>query len=139
MAYPGYYFRFRISKKSHTISERDVLRPIRIEILIPAFNEAEFIGSTLTHIQCAVDHFRTESVSVPAVDIAIRVAADGSTDQTAEIAPAFSQVSVTAKETNAGKWATLNGLLSTCRADWVILVDAGTLWPENFLTPSCSS
>jgi len=108
--------------------------PLRLEIVIPAHNEAALIGATLTGIQSAIQNLQTHFPIQSAPQIMIHVGADACTDDTSEEARRFARVTVTEFAEKRGKWAVMKALVTESSSDWVMLVDAGTIWPENFLS-----
>ena len=133
LALPGYYFRFWNPKTLSPLLETAPSHPSSIEIIVPARNEAGFIGGTLASIQDAIRHLEEKKSVLPLPKIGIRVGANNCTDATAEIARQFRMVSVTETSEKQGKWLTIKSLLKDSSAEWLILVDAGTLWPTDFL------
>jgi glycosyltransferase involved in cell wall biosynthesis len=133
LAIPVYCVHRLIARKREPTDGHDSNFPSRIEILIPTFNEAGAIGGTLTSLAGSIQYLRDHPTGHPAPDIRIRVAADGCTDQTASIARTFPLVTVSESPVNRTKWVTLKDLILESAADWVFLVDAGTLWPEDLL------
>lgn len=129
LALPGYLY-----ARSRSRTSGPIPAPALIEILIPAFNEAAGIGPTLSSLNRAIEHLNARSSNPAIPKIHIKVAADGCTDQTAVIAQGFPNVSVIETRGNRGKWVTIQSLVANSSSDWIILVDAGTTWPENFLT-----
>jgi len=133
LALPLYYCQRKISGNKGVHEVRALSLPSLLEIIIPAHNEAEHIGDTLSSIERSVQYLQIGPWTRLLPKITIRVGADGCTDNTAKIARQFSTVSVTESLENRSKWAMLKTLLADSSADWVILVDAGTVWPENWL------
>ncbi len=75
-----------------------------LTIVIPALNEEEAIGDTIT--RCLDSRALIQAVSGVA-DVEIIVVSDGSTDKTAEIAGAFDDVKVVVFEKNRGYGAAI--------------------------------
>jgi cellulose synthase/poly-beta-1,6-N-acetylglucosamine synthase-like glycosyltransferase len=131
-------------------SETLTSRPIKIDILIPAFNEAETIERTL---QSIFNSCRLLGKHHPQFTTKIILGLDGPSDGTALIARSVTNkiqdeikgeiqalggssaivMEIRDRSINQGKWKTLNELVAQSDADWSALVDSGTLWPENFL------
>lgn len=102
--------------------------PRSLEILIPAHNEESFLGRTLEEIKSQINDCLKKNTTA---SITLRVGADACSDQTAQISE---QLEVpTNVFTFKSKWKTLCAMISNSRADWVGLVDAETLWPDDFL------
>lgn len=111
--------------------------PIRMEILIPAYNEADTLQRTLESIALAHRRLREKK---PDSEIKITVGLDGPKDATPAIAEAFRsrvadglKLEILNRGFNRGKWATIGELVSQSQGFWSALVDSGTLWPEEFL------
>lgn len=98
-----------------------------ISIVIPAFNEAQFIGELLDKI-ALVD---TESLGI---DKQIIVVNDCSTDDTANIVKAFTDVSLLEHEVNQGKGRAVRTGLDAATGDYIIIQDADLEYdPEDYL------
>jgi glycosyltransferase involved in cell wall biosynthesis len=82
-----------------------------ISVLIPAFNEAERIGSTIAAIRTALP------------DAEIVVVDDGSEDETARLAESAGADTVF-RQQNAGKGAALSAAFELSRGDVLLLLDA---------------
>lgn len=108
-------------------------RPPSIEVIVPAHDEAAVIGRTLSSIDRAMRRLRARAGS-RAPKVVVVVAADACSDATAAIAKGFPGVRVEATAEAQGKWTTLRRLCLRSRADWLVLADAGVLWPERLLT-----
>jgi cellulose synthase/poly-beta-1,6-N-acetylglucosamine synthase-like glycosyltransferase len=133
LAMSAAYLRKRNSRSNPIAGINTIPLPLRIEIILPAHNEALLIGATLASIQRSIDHLRAAPSYYPVPEMTIRVGADGCTDETSKIAREFAQVRVREFPQKQTKWITLKAMLSDSLSDWVILVDAGTIWPENFI------
>ena len=109
-------------------------KPLELEVLIPAYNEAQTIERTLESVLVAA---RALGKQKPDARIKITVALDGPTDNTrsivAQLSAANSSVKILDRGFNRGKWATLSDLILQSQGFWSALVDAGTIWPEDFL------
>ena len=106
-----------------------------ISILIPAHNEQESLDGTLRSITesiaCAKSNF-------PSTDFVVRVGLDGCSDGTEQIASRFG-CDVVSTETSRGKWKTLHALIErSSESEYVVLADAGVIWPNNFLSLAVS-
>ncbi len=102
-------------------------RPERLSIVIPAFNEARFIGTLLAKV-LAVDLSRFGlSREVLVVD-------DGSTDRTAEIARSVAGVRLHTLASNAGKGAAVRAGLDRVTGDLVLIQDADLEYePDDYV------
>lgn len=110
-------------------------RPSQINILIPAHNEESSLPGTLKSILAAIPHARLVSGST---EFRIIVGSDGSTDLTADVARSFGPGVEVIEFDQQGKWNTIRALTQkvardSSPSDWIILADAGILWPEAFL------
>lgn len=102
----------------------------RLCIVIPALNEEEAIGSTITRCQAARSKLIEDQV-VDAVDIV--VVSDGSTDRTPEIAKSHEGVQVIEFEHNRGYGAAIKAGWEASSADLLAFLDAdGTCDPLFF-------
>jgi glycosyltransferase involved in cell wall biosynthesis len=108
-----------------------------MDIFLPAHNEAALIGSTLASLLAARDYLARHAAN-GSPTIHIHVGADNCEDDTGAIARAAG-AQVTEFSGHANKWLTLKSLCESSDADWVFLVDAGTLWPEDFLFKAVSA
>ena len=98
-----------------------------ISIVIPAFNESQFIGSLLEKI-ALVD---TESLGI---DKQIIVVNDCSTDDTASIVKTFTDVNLLEHEVNQGKGRAVRTGLDAATGDYIIIQDADLEYdPEDYL------
>ena len=133
LAITTYSFRNRKSRKH--ISQKESISSFlpSVEIIIPAHNEADLIHATLESIQRSVQYQQAEQGTPSASNFLVHVGADGCTDSTAQIARQFNQVQVTEFKEQQNKWVAIKSLIADSSADWVILVDVGTVWPNSFL------
>lgn len=117
-----------------TLKQRSTSRaapPLRrIAVLIPVHNDGEGLSITLDSIRAArarLHHSR------PEIDVNLLVACDGCNDDSAVRALAAGAWVLEAPE-RQGKWRTIEGLVrSASHADWVVLADAGSVWPPELL------
>jgi dolichol-phosphate mannosyltransferase len=89
----------------------------QLSVVIPAYNEARFIGTLLAQIQ-AVD------LSPLGVDIEIIVVDDRSTDATADIVAAIPGVRLIRQPVNAGKGSAVRAGIAAAGGELVIIQDA---------------
>ncbi len=91
--------------------------PVRISVIIPAFNEERLLGETLRHVKAAMQAFNQRGWRAELI-----VCDNNSTDRTAEIASAagarvvFEPVNQIARARNSGAAA--------ATGDWFVFVDA---------------
>jgi glycosyltransferase involved in cell wall biosynthesis len=95
-----------------------------LSIVIPAYNEATFIGELLQRI-VAVD---TESLGFPKEIIVVD---DGSTDRTGEIARSFPGVRVLTQAANEGKGRAVRRGIGESRGDYILIQDADLEYNPN--------
>ncbi len=91
---------------------------VLLSVIIPAYNEAEYIGSTLERLNDALNHAGLDSCEIIVAD-------DESTDQTASIAQKMGAKVVTSGKRNIG--ATRNAGASHANGDYLLFLDADTL------------
>ena len=124
-------FTFPFRKKSNGALGSNHLH---LEVLIPAYNEADTIAATLASVFKAREKLLAAD---SAAQIKITVALDGSKDDTGKIVKGFisthPELSLLDRGFNLGKWKTLEELSLKSQAPWSALVDAGTVWPEHLL------
>lgn len=88
-------------------------------VIIPVFNGERFLGAA---IESALGQTR-----VPEEIIVID---DGSTDRSAQIARGYAEVRLV-QQTNAGPAAARNAGIIVAESEYIALLDADDLWPEN--------
>jgi len=87
-----------------------------LSVVIPAYNEEERLGSTLSSI--------TDYLEVQRYDSEIIVVDDGSTDKTVAVAERFEGVRVLRNPQNMGKGATVAHGILAAQGDFVLFTDA---------------
>ena len=106
---------------------RPPMIPITLSVVIPAYNEARFIGTLLDHIQ-AVDLAGT------GVTAELIVVDDGSSDDTADIAGRYGGVRVIRQRPNAGKGAAVRAGIAAATGTHVLIQDADLEYdPQDYL------
>ncbi|MBL7716939.1 MAG: glycosyltransferase [Bdellovibrionales bacterium] len=105
----------------------------RFSIIVPAHNEEATIVQTLTSIQAAISALKSVR---PEIEVEVLLGADGCHDRTVQLAKAF-PVQIFEANPGQGKWKTINQLVAkTEKSNWIVLADAGIIWPANFLVES---
>ena len=89
-----------------------------VTLIIPAFNEAEYIGAKIANCR---------GLDYPSHKLRILVVTDGSTDGTPHIARRFERVRVLHRRERLGKAAAINHAMTQVGSPIVILSDANTL------------
>jgi len=116
-------------KKNPTSLSSETAIP-KVQILIPAHNEKDKIGYTLESLE--------RELKTSGADIKIHVALDRCTDGTDVASAAWqARLPLTISSVDYGsKWRTLAHLLSQSDSStqWVIFVDAGTIWDAGTLS-----
>jgi len=96
---------------------------IKLSIIIPTLNEADYISRTLNSI--VLNKFYEAKPEIIVVD-------SGSTDNTADIARPLVDKLIQLKPTSSGKWEALNtGAESSC-GEILLFLDADTIVPKNY-------
>jgi biofilm PGA synthesis N-glycosyltransferase PgaC len=96
-----------------------------VSLIIAAYNEAGFITDKLTN---------TMELDYPVDDLQVIVAADGSTDETADLARAFQpRVTVLHGPDRLGKTAAITRAMAMATADVVLFSDANNLYDRDVL------
>src|SRR6476619_2081092 len=98
-------------------------RPPSVTVLVPAFNEEDGLGDTLTSLSLQ---------TYP--DLRVVVVDDCSTDATADVARSFPGTTVVCPPQNLGSKARAQNFgLSSCGGDLVLPVDADTLLEPTYI------
>ncbi|MEY4065600.1 MAG: hypothetical protein RIR26_1808 [Pseudomonadota bacterium] len=118
----------RIFYPAQKISHQKIILPRKIEILIPCHNEEGKIDQTLSSVHEAI---RACQKLFPQVSFVLRVGLDACTDDSEARAKAGQAV---VEHYNCqSKWNTINALIRSSEADWLVLVDCGVVWKKNLL------
>ena len=96
---------------------------LSLDILIPAHNENESLPATLA----AMKNLKHDGFSTPKLTVGL----SNWSGEEAIRASALADQTISINE--PGKWRALIALIENSNADWVALVDAGTVWPEDML------
>lgn len=115
---------------------------LRMEILVAAFNEQAVIRQTLESLVAAAQRLR--AVRGDRFELQITVGLDHCTDETAAIVEEFASNSAYSVQGvqnlgERGKWNTLLMLIGRTAADWVALVDSGSVWNPELLSAAWDS
>jgi cellulose synthase/poly-beta-1,6-N-acetylglucosamine synthase-like glycosyltransferase len=121
------FHNLKANRKTKPNSKPQQIRTI--DILIPAHNEESHLSLTLTSIIGAIDHLKAAAKDT--VKVQIIVAADACNDKTEQIALLFADKVFSVQ--NRSKFRTLENLAEQSSADWISLVDVGTIWPKEML------
>jgi glycosyltransferase involved in cell wall biosynthesis len=118
---------------------RAVSQALKIEVLVPCHNGQAFIQKTLESVADAHLYFRSQGH-----DLTISVGLDHCTDQTANQIQHFiynesMDVRMTGNPHEPGKWNMLKELVRQSTADWVALVDVGSVWDQKLLMEALPS
>lgn len=110
--------------------------PTSLEILVAAHNEETVITETLQSIEAAGKAL-VESLGAE-FSIRISVGLDHCTDSTAKLVAKFAEkcvfdVNCVENLSDCGKWNVLKMLIGQSKADWVALVDSGSVWKPALL------
>ena len=100
---------------------------MNLSVIIPAFNEADYLPATLESIQRASTHLRSQS----GVDVEVIVVDNNSTDETAAIAEAMGATVV--RETVQGIGRARNCGAGVAQGDVLVFVDADVTAPVTLL------
>lgn len=96
---------------------------LSLDILIPAHNENESLPATLA----AMKKLKHDGFSTPKLKVGLSNWSGDEALQASALADEKIVINV------PGKWRALIMLIENSTADWVALVDAGTVWPEDML------
>jgi glycosyltransferase involved in cell wall biosynthesis len=108
-------------RPSHVVRPRGVISCRELLAIVPAYNEAGAIGSTVSELH------------VHAPDFDVLVVDDGSTDDSAAVAEAFGPPVRVIRQMNQGESAARNHGIDAARGDWVAFIDADDLWTPDKL------
>ena len=100
---------------------------MNLSVIIPAFNEADYLPSTLGSIQRAFEHLRDRA----GVNVEVIVVDNNSTDETASVAEAMGATVV--EEPVQGIGRARNCGASVAQSDVLIFVDADVIVPVTLL------
>ncbi len=96
---------------------------IKLSIIIPTLNEADYISRTLNSI--VLNKFHEIKPEIIVVD-------SGSTDNTADIARPFSDKLILLKSLSSGKWEALNKGAEISSGEILLFLDADTVVPKDY-------
>lgn len=98
--------------------------PMRVSIIIPAYNEEGTLGEVLAQI----DHLDWTSLGI---EREVIVVDDGSTDRTYAVAERFPGVRLIRHQTNQGKGRAVRTALSQASGDVILIQDADLEYPPS--------
>lgn len=135
---------FRLAGRGKVKSFRQNFeRSLKIDLLVVAHNEEALICQTLSSLAQARTRFLSEDwyTEGSQPEVRIRVGIDHCTDKTEELAQRWAegngvQVSFLKNPGALGKWNMLQQLITTSDADWVSLIDVGSVWEPTLLKTS---
>lgn len=107
----------------------------KLSIVIPALNEEDAIGSTISRCLEAKAHILSET---GLEDVEIIVVNDGSTDRTPEIAASYKEVTLINFETNQGYGAAIKEGFRRATGDILSFLDGDGTCDPNFFAPLCN-
>lgn len=124
----------RVSPNNGTQSSQEPSRAIQLTIVLPALNEEDAIGQTISRCLAA----REEIMAQTAVTtVQVVVVSDGSTDRTCEIARGFSEVLVIEFERNRGYGAAIKEGWRRAGGDLLAFLDADGTCDPRYFVPMC--
>lgn len=136
--------RLRRRRSPADLSKIDFSRPnqpIKIDLLIPVHNEEKIIQQTLTSLEHAMELSRLKNRATNGIPHSIQIVLglDHCTDRTEKAAQTWSntrgvKVNVSRNFGASGKWNMLQQLVRDSRAEWVGLIDAGSVWEAGLLS-----
>ncbi|MBI3555230.1 MAG: glycosyltransferase [Deltaproteobacteria bacterium] len=105
-----------------------------VELLVAAHNEEKVIALTLRSLQTAIERISPDAN----FEFKITVGLDHCSDKTATVVESFAKTATVSagileNAGAAGKWYILNKLIKQSSADWVALVDSGSIWEADLL------
>lgn len=108
----------------------DTRAAMTLDLLVAAHNEEALIAPTLSALAAAAKHFTGR--------VNLKLGADHCFDETVQLAEEWSQtekfpLQVILNSSTAGKWNMVKALVESSQADWVALIDCGSLWDEKLL------
>ncbi|MEK7692279.1 MAG: glycosyltransferase [Bdellovibrionota bacterium] len=123
-----------VNPRLATVPNGSSSRSVRsLDIILPAHNEERVIAESLKSLSLAMRKLVSENAPIP-VKIRVIVALDHCTDQTESRArAAMPEVEIFVNQGAQGKWSLLTQLIGASRADWVALVDSGSVWAPELL------
>lgn len=136
--------KFSLSNQSQSFM-KDSSFPLSIDVLVAARNEETLICQTLSSLASAKKQFLGNNQFPLGLQpqIRIQVGVDHCTDRTEELALQWAagngvDLFVTTNPDQPGKWNMLQHLISQSNADWIALVDVGSVWDPALFTAAKS-
>lgn len=125
-----YFQRERGNVLAGSDDDHDKTRQLSLAILIPVSNGMNLLDVTLRSVKAASASFQSKN---PRCKVSIFVGLDGCSDGS-ELVARDAGATAIVSSIRIGKWRMLKLLVEESQADWVALVDAGTVWPTNLLS-----
>lgn len=128
----GIYFYHRSLRQSHPRanqvedSSKKSLSDLSLDILIPAHHERLSLPKTLSYFQ-KLKSFNHSGISKIRTLVALSNWSDPEAFEASVLADKVLQVS------ESGKWKAIVKLIEESNADWIALVDSGTIWSDGAL------
>lgn len=115
---------YNLKKNSHSPLETAPKNTLlTLDILIPAHNEKESLPVSLA----AMKKLQHSGFAKPKLCVALSNWSGDDAQKASELADETLSIN------EPGKWRALIVLIENSKADWVALVDSGTIWPEDML------
>jgi len=111
-------------------------KPLKLSIIIPAYNEEEAIATIIERTLAAREHIIQES---QVSDVEVIVVNDGSTDKTAEIARRYDDIKLISFDQNRGYGAAIKAGFAAADGDLLSFLDADGTCDPLFFVQLCNA
>lgn len=118
------YAIFVLCQEKSQLNDLNSEQTLTLDILIPAHNEVESLPATLKALRALEIN---EVLAKPRLVVGL------SNWQGVEAEQASREADSTISINEPGKWKALVALIESSKADWVAVVDSGTVWPKDML------